>query len=216
MAEEKMNVYQKLMKVQATLKAPKGQYNSFGKYHYRSCEDILEGVKPILSEVGATITLSDSIEVIGDRVYVKAIALFRDADTGESIENVAYAREDDSKKGMDLAQVTGATSSYARKYCLSGLFLLDDEKDDDSNEQREARNAKSNRRVDTPKAPQGITEDDKREIRDLVEALKEKYPTKNFTFDQFFPEGIDGFTAEQFGKAKAQLLGLLNKAAKNG
>lgn len=209
-----MSVYEKLMEVQSELKVPKSNFNSFGKYSYRSCEDICESLKPVLAKHKVAVTITDGVEVIGERVYIKATAKFFDVETGEAIENVAYAREDDSKKGMDLAQVTGATSSYARKYCLSGLFLLDDEKDDDSNEQREARNAKSNRRVDTPKAPQGITEDDKREIRDLVEALKEKYPTKNFTFDQFFPEGIDGFTAEQFGKAKAQLLGLLNKVPK--
>lgn len=214
--EKKMNVFEKLMKVQAALKAPKNQYNSFGKYSYRSCEDILEGVKPILSEVGATITLSDNIEVIGDRVYVKAIAVFRDVETGEAVENVAYAREESEKKGMDGAQVTGASSSYARKYCLNGLLLIDDTKDPDTDENCNERNAKSKKQVDAPKEPQGITDSDKRELMDLVEALKEKYPTKSFTFDQFFPEGVDKFTADQFGKAKAQLLGLLNKAAKNG
>lgn len=204
MAEEKMNVYQKLMKVQATLKAPKGQYNSFGKYHYRSCEDILEGVKPILSEVGATITLSDSIEVIGDRVYVKAIALFRDADTGESIENVAYAREESEKKGMDGAQVTGASSSYARKYCLNGLLLIDDTKDADTDENQNESNAKAKKQVDSKPEPQPISDKDKEILRKTVE-------DKGYTVDQIFPKGIDGLTAEQYAKAMTQLKGMKPK-----
>lgn len=204
MAEEKMNVYQKLMKVQATLKAPKGQYNSFGKYHYRSCEDILEGVKPILSEVGATITLSDSIEVIGDRVYVKAIALFRDADTGESIENVAYAREESEKKGMDGAQVTGASSSYARKYCLNGLLLIDDTKDADTDENQNERNAKAKKQVDAKPEPQPISDKDKEILRKTVE-------DKGYTVEQIFPKGIDGLTAEQYAKAMTQLKGMKPK-----
>lgn len=206
--EEKLNVYQKLMKVQATLKAPKNQYNSFGKYHYRSCEDILEGVKPILSEVGATITLSDNIEVIGDRVYVKAIALFRDANTGESVENVAYAREENEKKGMDGAQVTGASSSYARKYCLNGLLLIDDTKDADSDENRNERTAKSKKadepKVDAPKEPELISEKDKEILRNTV-------TSKGYTVDQIFPKGIDGLTVEQYAKAMAQLKGMKPK-----
>lgn len=204
MAEEKMNVYQKLMKVQSTLKAPKGQYNSFGKYHYRSCEDILEGVKPILSEVGATITLSDNIEVIGDRVYVKAIALFRDADTGESIENVAYAREESEKKGMDGAQVTGASSSYARKYCLNGLLLIDDTKDADTDENQNERNAKAKKQVDAKPEPQPISDKDKEILRKTVE-------DKGYTVEQIFPKGIDGLTAEQYAKAMTQLKGMKPK-----
>lgn len=201
--EEKLNVYQKLMKVQATLKAPKNQYNSFGKYHYRSCEDILEGVKPILSEVGATITLSDNIEVIGDRVYVKAIALFRDADTGESVENVAYAREENEKKGMDGAQVTGASSSYARKYCLNGLLLIDDTKDADSVENRNERTAKS-KKVDAPKEPELISEKDKEILRNTVASI-------GYTVEQIFPKGIDGLTAVQYAEAMAKLQGMKSK-----
>lgn len=212
-----MNVYEKLQKVQENLKAPKNRTNSFGKYSYRNCEDILEGCKPLLAEYKAVIVLSDYIEKVDDRFYVKAVATFIDIESGEKIENQALAREAIEKRGMDDSQITGTASSYARKYALNGLLCIDDTKDADSDEYAEEQKNRANRKkVDAPKAPQGITEDDKREIRDLVEALKEKYPTKNFTFDQFFPEGIDGFTAEQFGKAKAQLLGLLNKAAKNG
>ena len=128
----KNNVYFKLMKVQSKLKAPKGQYNSFGKYSYRSCEDILEALKPLLAEVEAIVNVSDEVKLIGDRFYVQATATFLDCETGDSIVARAYAREDETKKGMDLAQVTGSVSSYARKYALNGLFAIDDNKDADS------------------------------------------------------------------------------------
>ena len=126
------NIYKKLMLVQSKLKAPKNQYNSFGKYSYRSCEDILEGLKPLLNEVEAIVTLNDEVVNIGERFYIKAIATFIDIATGEKVEVSALAREDETKKGMDLAQVTGSVSSYARKYALNGLFAIDDTKDSDS------------------------------------------------------------------------------------
>ena len=129
---ENKNVYQKLMEVQSKLKAPKSQYNSFGKYSYRSCEDILEALKPLLNEVGAIVNISDQVKLIGDRYYIEATAMFLDANTGDSIISKAIAREDESKKGQDLAQLSGATSSYARKYALNGLFAIDDNKDADS------------------------------------------------------------------------------------
>lgn len=124
--------------VQAKLKAPKNQVNKFGGYKYRSCEDILEAVKPLLDKCDATLTISDSIEVIADRVYVKATATFRAGDEVESV--TAYAREPIAKKGMDEPQITGTASSYARKYALNGLFLIDDTKDADSNEYTEQQN----------------------------------------------------------------------------
>ena len=127
-----MDVYKKLMAVQAELKAPKGQYNSFGKYKYRSCEDILEAVKPILAKVGATLVVGDELLVMGERYYIKATAKFMDSENGDSITNTAYAREEESKRGMDDSQITGTASSYARKYCLNGLFLIDDTKDADT------------------------------------------------------------------------------------
>lgn len=136
-----MGVNEKLMEIQKELKAPKNQYNSFGKYSYRSCEDILEGVKPLLKKYKATIIISDDIELIGDRFYVKATAKFVDVETGEFVENAAYARESDVKKGMDDSQITGATSSYARKYALNGLFLIDDTKDSDTDEYQEQQKA---------------------------------------------------------------------------
>lgn len=128
MAEK--NIYEKLATVQQTLKAPKNQFNSFGKYHYRSCEDILEGLKEPLKSVGAVVVISDEIISVGDRIYVKATAKFMDGT--ETVENTAFAREENEKKGMDASQITGATSSYARKYALNGLFLIDDCKDSDA------------------------------------------------------------------------------------
>ena len=127
-----MNVYEKLMTVQTKLRAPKGQYNQFGHYSYRSCEDILEALKPLLAEVGAIVNISDEVKLIGNRFYVEATAMFLDCETGDSIVARASAREDESKKGMDLAQVTGSVSSYARKYALNGLFAIDDNKDSDA------------------------------------------------------------------------------------
>lgn len=126
------NIMNKLQEIQHKLKAPKGQYNNFGKYKYRSCEDILEAVKPILNEVGCTLTLSDEIILIGDRYYIKATARLK----GEGVDETAtaYAREDLDKKGMDGSQITGTASSYARKYALNGLFCIDDTKDADTDE----------------------------------------------------------------------------------
>lgn len=125
-----MEFIEKIVAIQSELKAPKGQYNSFGKYNYRSCEDILEGVKPLLAKHGLVLTIQDDIELIGDRYYVKAITTITDGK--ESISTSAYARESLDKKGMDASQVTGATSSYARKYALNGLLAIDDTKDADS------------------------------------------------------------------------------------
>lgn len=125
-----MEFIEKIVAIQSELKAPKGQYNSFGKYNYRSCEDILEGVKPLLAKHGLVLTIQDSIDLIGDRYYVKATATITDGK--ESISTSAYARESLDKKGMDASQVTGATSSYARKYALNGLLAIDDTKDADT------------------------------------------------------------------------------------
>lgn len=131
-----MSVYEKLSKVQSELKAPKGQYNSFGKYKYRSCEDILEAVKPLNAKHGVVLTVGDEVVEISNRFYVKATAVFVDIESGEKIINTALAREDDAKKGMDGSQITGTASSYARKYCLNGLYCIDDTKDADTDEYR--------------------------------------------------------------------------------
>lgn len=128
---ENMSIYEKLCKIQTELKAPKGQRNNFGKYNYRSCEDILEALKPLLDKYEAIINLSDNIVQVGERYYVSVVAKLTDAKTGESVMSTAFAREDESKKGMDASQLTGATSSYARKYALNGLLAIDDTKDSD-------------------------------------------------------------------------------------
>lgn len=132
-----MSIIEKLQLIQQELIAPKNQYNSFGKYNYRSCEDILEGLKPCLKKVKAAVTVSDTIEMVGNRYYVKATATLFDSESNESVSNTAYAREDESKKGMDASQITGSTSSYARKYALNGLFCIDDVKDADSRDNRQ-------------------------------------------------------------------------------
>ena len=128
------NIMKVLTEIQTKLKAPKGNYNSFGKYHYRSAENILEAAKPLLAEHQATLLLTDEIILVGSRFYVKATAVFHL--DNESVSVTAMAREDESKKGMDGSQVTGAASSYARKYALNGLFLIDDNKDADTDEYR--------------------------------------------------------------------------------
>lgn len=117
--------------IQTKLKAPKSQYNKFGQYNYRSCEDIVEAAKPLLAENECTLTISDDIVLIGTRVYVKATATITNSQ-GEKEQCSAFAREEETKKGMDTAQITGSTSSYARKYALNGLFCIDDTKDPDN------------------------------------------------------------------------------------
>lgn len=157
-----MNIYEKLMNIQQELKAPKGQFNKFGGYKYRSCEDILEEVKPLLAKYKTTLVISDELVVLGEstptvyteqyfdkdlkkentrtivtgnqRYYIKATAKLFDVETKENIENTAYAREEENKKGMDGSQITGTASSYARKYALNGLFDIDDTKDADTDE----------------------------------------------------------------------------------
>lgn len=147
MAEKKdteMNVYEKLLEVQTRLVVGKTKYNKFADFNYRSADDILEAIKPIISEVKASVILTDSIEEYGGLRYIKATAKFIDTKTGESIETYGYAREITDKKKMDDAQMTGSTSSYARKYALNGLLILDDNKDPDSMEHEETKNTATN------------------------------------------------------------------------
>lgn len=128
-----MNIYEKLLKTQVELKAPKGQYNNFGKYKYRSCEDILEALKPVLDKFKLTLFIKDDVIEVNGRNYVKAvITLVNIEKPDEIIETSALAREEETKKGMDGSQITGASSSYARKYALNGMFMIDDTKDSDS------------------------------------------------------------------------------------
>ena len=167
----KLNIYEKLGVIQSKLKAPKGQYNSFGKYKYRSCEDILEAVKPLLAETKTVLSVTDRMEVVGGRIYVRAEARLNDCeDTGE-ITTVAYAREEESKKGMDSSQVTGAASSYARKYALNGLFCIDDNKDSDSTNTGEKEKT-SGRKTESAKEAEMISSETTMSIKNIID----KYP----------------------------------------
>ena len=177
-----------LINIQSELKAPKSQYNSFGKYQYRNAEDILEAVKPLLKKNNCHLTITDEIILIGDRYYVKATAEITNGT--EVVATSALAREEESKKGMDSAQLTGATSSYARKYALNGLFCIDDTKDSDYNNQGDKGDKvgqESTKQVQTPtkdvkQAPNvpPITEEVKAEIAqaqtsDDINKLWKKY-----------------------------------------
>lgn len=134
-----MEIYKKLLAIQQELKAPKAQYNAFGKYNYRSCEDILEAVKPLCAEQGVVLIVGDDIKFVEGRHYVHATAILINVDNPkEQISVSAFAREEDEKKGMDASQVTGATSSYARKYALNGMFDIDDNKDADASAPKKA------------------------------------------------------------------------------
>lgn len=175
MSEKKiMNIYQKLSAIQTELKAPKNQYNKFGEYSYRSCEDILEALKPLLAKYNCTLHMNDTIKQIGDRYYVEAAVILISSDSEELITNTAYARETDTRPKMDAAQITGTASSYARKYCLNGLFLIDDTKDADTNEyktQTEPEAKKTVKKEEKPAEPEPLaTEFQIRKMMELAEA----------------------------------------------
>lgn len=146
-----------LLQIQSELKAPKGQFNAYGKYKYRSCEDILEAVKPILKKNNCTLLLSDSLIYVGERYYIKATATLVNAE-GKSISTEAYAREEETKKGMDASQITGASSSYARKYALNGLLCIDDNKDSDT----------TNTGDNAPAAPAKASKEDSAEVEKAI------------------------------------------------
>ena len=134
MEKKEKTIYEKLLAVQNELKAPKDKRNNFGGYNFRSCEGILEAVKPLLQEQGLMLTIKDEVVNIGDRYYVRATVLLDDISSNGEIAITALAREEEAKKGMDASQITGTASSYARKYALNGLFLIDDTKDADTDE----------------------------------------------------------------------------------
>ena len=146
-----------LLQIQSELKAPKGQFNAYGKYKYRSCEDILEAVKPILKKNNCTLLLSDSLIYVGERYYIKATATLVNVE-GKSVSTEAYAREEETKKGMDASQITGASSSYARKYALNGLLCIDDNKDSDT----------TNTGDNTPAAPAKTSKEDNAEVEKAI------------------------------------------------
>ena len=163
-----MNIYEKLAAVQQATKAPKNQKNTHLKYNYRSAEGILEAVKPFLADNKATITLSDEIVEIGGRIYVKATVRFKDLEKPDvyGVEVTAYAREADTKPGLDVAQVTGSASSYARKYALNGLLLLDDAKQDPDTEENTRRVEQAEEQAKALK--QYASEEQIRTIRELA------------------------------------------------
>lgn len=179
MAETKakaMSLREKLMRIQVELKAPKNLYNSFGKYKYRNAEGIQEALKPLEKEYQVTTVLNDEIVDVAGRIYVKATAKVMDCASDDVIEVTAYAREADAKKGMDEAQVTGATSSYARKYALNALFLLDDTKDVDSEEYQAQSKVEKPAQAQTKAqtAPSGHSKDDiKAKYSELIAYCKE-------------------------------------------
>lgn len=161
-----MNIYEKLINIQKELKAPKSNYNDFGKYNYRSCEDILESVKPICFEYRAVLILSDDILNVGQSNYVEATAILINIDNPvEMVSNKAEARESIDKKGMDDSQITGTASSYARKYALNGLFNIDDTKDADTNEYHNQ--ITGNKKTNKNKDNLYITEEQKAKFNEL-------------------------------------------------
>jgi hypothetical protein len=179
-----------LKKIQAELKAPKGQFNNFGKYNYRSAEDILEAVKPLLSKYDALLTLSDEVVEIGGRVYVKATAAITDNE-GASLYITAYAREAEKKSGMDDSQITGTASSYARKYALNGLYLIDDTKDADTDAYTEQTKAAEKRTASK------VSANKVKEINELIEATESNIG-KMLVF--FKVSKIEDMTADQAEK----------------
>jgi hypothetical protein len=186
MGEKDVGLLSKLASVQSELKVPKDMYNSFGKYKYRSAEGILEALKPLLKKNGLALKLSDEVVQIGSRFYVMATATVTDVETGLSTDVTAYAREDESKKGMDGSQISGTASSYARKYALNGLFLIDDSKDADTDEYHKQQSAA------TSKESRAVTAKERRLI-----TLRNKWKSLN---DR-------GMTSEQIGEQMKQYLG---------
>ena len=212
-----MNIYEKLGVIQAKLKAPKGQYNSFGKYKYRSCEDILEAVKPLLAETKTILSITDQMEVVGDRIYVRAEAHLKDCEDASSlgeIITVAYAREEEAKKGMDSSQVTGAASSYARKYALNGLFCIDDNKDSDSTNVGD-KGKTSGKKAEPAKEAEMISSENIMSIKNIID----KYPDSKL-MDQikvrFKVEDIKYLTKEKGQKCLKMLIDYDNQHTEKG
>lgn len=191
---------QRVGDIQHKLKAPKGQYNSFGKYNYRSCEDILEGVKPLLKEHNLALLIDDEIVQIGERYYVKATAKITDG--RECVSATAYAREPDTKKGMDESQITGATSSYARKYALNALLCIDDTKDADTMDNskkpvQQTQETVYNWQTLKARATQGgISEEDL--IHYVTETLKVKKPSE--LTQEHYQQAFNWVNAQRYAK----------------
>lgn len=188
----------RVARLQAELKAPKGQYNSFGKYKYRSCEDILEAAKPLSHKYNMILTVSDEMQYMGDRHYIKATATLWDTESSDSISSTAFAREPSVKKGMDDSQITGAASSYARKYALNGLLCIDDTKDADT---EESRNEAAARAASQSSATQSVV----REIKGMPELIcvdcgSILATTAKRDGTMWMPDDIAAYSKRRFGR----------------
>lgn len=177
-----LNIRQKLSAIQNELKAPKNQRNKFGKYNYRSAEDILEAVKPLCHKYKTCLILDDTLVNLGERYYIKATATLLDNESGEAIEVKGYAREEENKKGMDGSQITGASSSYSRKYALNGLFNIDDNKDSDATNTHG--NSVSDNKVSKNETVKNKPKKDKSHVKDLVKLKESLKKSKKATLHQ--------------------------------
>ena len=197
---ETTSIYSALNYIQSNLKAPKNKFNSFGDYHYRNCEDILEGVKPLLQETKTCLVISDEITTIGNHNYIKATATLYSAN-GEQISNSAFAKEPLEKKKMDPAQITGATSSYARKYALNGLFCIDDTKDMDTDEHQLEINRDANKNTNTKKQNNNTQKQETNAMREKrIKAEYLKSITQQMGIKQINPKLISEYINKTFKK----------------
>ena len=208
---EDKTIYQKLIEVQEELKAPKGQYNSFGKYYFRSTEDIVEALKPLLIKRGLLLLMYDEIELIGSRIYVVSTADLTDG--AANIKVSARARESETKKGMDDSQITGTASSYARKYALNGMFLIDDSKDADTPEYSGQMN--NQQQSKQPKQP-GVTLDAvKTALNDLVKKTNGDYTKISaYLLKQVGADNFNALSSQQLFEANDYIKQLSDKADK--
>ena len=185
-----MSIFQKLANIQGGLFVPKGQKNNFGNYNYRSCEDILKAVKPLCAENKCVLFITNDLVDVNGRVYVKATARLVDTEDGTSVESTAHAREEETKKGMDGSQITGASSSYARKYALAGLFSIDNEKDSD------ATNNGQNDKAEKPKADNSI------QVKALRERMKNSGVTEEY-LTTLYKTKLEDMTDKHFSNINA-------------
>lgn len=196
-----MSIKDKLMQIQVELKAPKNLYNSFGKYKYRNAEGICEAVKPFLKEQNVSLVLSDDIIAVADRIYVKSNATLMDNETDEQITVSAMARESSEKKGMDDSQITGTASSYARKYALNGLFLLDDTKDADSDEYKQENDAKQEKKQKEKEFEQvGDMTISKIKVDTLKKRCEQDNVPLEYILKSFNLEKLEDMTEKQFSQ----------------
>lgn len=192
-----LGIYNKMLIIQTELKAPKNQFNKFGNYSYRSCEDIQEGVKPLLKETKTILTVSDELVNIGERYYIKATATLHDCESEGKIINTAFAREELEKKGMDSSQITGSASSYARKYALNGLFCIDDVKDADT---------QNNKDTESTILNQIVTDTEAKALRSLCDK-------KGLDITHVFNVPVEQLTKQQYVEALKKIEKMKDKVS---